>query len=279
MVLVREHAALDVSQASGGRFPADVTRALERWQELRAWAAQADWSAAAALDEAALGPPVPLPRQVFAVALNYRPHAAEAGFSPPPEPLIFTKFPSCITGPYATVTLPDGRVDWEIELVAVIGTGGRDIARAKAWDAVAGLTVGQDLSERKLQLTGTPPQFSLAKSFAGFGPTGPVAVTTDEFADRDDIGFECRLDDERVQHGRTAEMIFGVDDLVVRLSRVCQLLPGDLIFTGTPAGVGNRRNPPRYLAEGDVLVSRFEGIGEIRQSFARRRAIRPAGRC
>jgi 2-keto-4-pentenoate hydratase/2-oxohepta-3-ene-1,7-dioic acid hydratase in catechol pathway len=115
----------------------------------------------------------------------------------------------------------------------------------------------------------TPPQFSLAKSFARFGPTGPVAVTTDELADRDDIGFECWLNNERVQRGRTSEMIFPVDDLVARISRVCRLLPGDLIFTCTPAGVGNRRNPPRYLAEGDVLVSRFEGIGEIRQSFAR----------
>jgi 2-keto-4-pentenoate hydratase/2-oxohepta-3-ene-1,7-dioic acid hydratase in catechol pathway len=115
LVLVREHAALDVGEASGGRFPADVTCALERWEELRAWASQADWSPARPLDEAALGPPVPLPRQVFAVALNYRPHAAEAGFAPPSEPLIFTKFPSCITGPYGSIALPDGRVDWEIE--------------------------------------------------------------------------------------------------------------------------------------------------------------------
>lgn len=269
LVLVREHAALDVGEASGGRFPADVTSALRRWEELRAWASRADWSAARPLDEAALGPPVPVPRQVFAVALNYRPHAAEAGFSPPSEPLIFTKFPSCITGPYGSVALPDGHVDWEIELVAVIGTGGRDIGRAKAWDAIAGVTIGQDLSERKLQTAGTPPQFSLAKSFAGFGPTGPVALTPDEFEDRDDIGFECWLNDERVQRGRTSEMIFGVGDLVARLSRVCHLLPGDLIFTGTPAGVGNRRSPPRYLTDGDVLVSRFEGIGEIRQAFTR----------
>lgn len=131
------------------------------------------------------------------------------------------------------------------------------------------MTAGQDLSERRLQMTGTPPQFSLARSFAGFGPTGPVAVTPDELADRDDIGFECLLNGEQVQHGRTSEMIFPVDDLVARLSRVCELSPGDLIFTGTPAGVGYRRNPPGYLAEGDVLVSCFEGIGEISQVFAR----------
>jgi 2-keto-4-pentenoate hydratase/2-oxohepta-3-ene-1,7-dioic acid hydratase in catechol pathway len=236
---------------------------------LRAWADHADWTAAWPLDEARLGPPVPAPRQVFAVALNYRPHAAEAGFTPPPEPLIFTKFPSCITGPYDTIVLPDGKVDWEVELVAIIGGGGRDIPREEAWDAVAAVTIGQDLSERRRQMTGTPPQFSMAKSFAGFGPTGPVAVTPDELADRDDIGFECLLNGEQVQHGRTSEMIFPVGDLVARLSRVCALLPGDLIFTGTPAGVGNRRVPPRYLTPGDALVSRFDGIGEIRQAFAR----------
>lgn len=269
LVLVREEAALDVSEASSGRFPPDVTRALEHWDRLRAWADHADWTAARPLDEARLGPPVPAPRQVFAVALNYRPHAAEAGFTPPPEPLIFTKFPSCIAGPYDTVILPDGMVDWEVELVAIIGGGGRDIPREAAWDAVAAVTIGQDLSERRRQMTGTPPQFSLAKSFAGFGPTGPVAVTPDELADRDDIGFECLLNGEQVQHGRSSEMIFPVDDLVARLSRVCALLPGDLIFTGTPAGVGNRRVPPRYLTPGDALVSRFDGIGEIRQAFAR----------
>jgi 2-keto-4-pentenoate hydratase/2-oxohepta-3-ene-1,7-dioic acid hydratase in catechol pathway len=201
------------------------------------------------------------------VALNYRPHAAEAGFRAPDEPLVFTKFPSCIIGPVAEVTLPPGKPDWEIEVVAVIGAGGRDIPRAEAWNAVAGLTVGQDLSERAVQLRGTPAQFSLGKSFPGFGPIGPVAVTPDEFADPDDIGFECLLDGEVVQHGRTREMIFGIDELVARISAICTLLPGDLIFTGTPSGVGNRRDPPRYLRPGETLISRVDGIGEIRQTF------------
>jgi 2-keto-4-pentenoate hydratase/2-oxohepta-3-ene-1,7-dioic acid hydratase in catechol pathway len=204
---------------------------------------------------------------VFAVALNYRPHAAEAGFEAPDDPLVFTKFPSCITGPVSTVRLPPGKVDWEIEVVAVIGRGGSDLTRAQAWDAVAGLTIGQDLSERVTQSAGRPPQFSLGKSFPGFGPIGPVVVTPDEFPDRDDVGFECLLDRETVQSGRTAEMIFPVGDLVSRLSGICPLLPGDLIFTGTPAGVGNRRTPPRYLQPGETLVSRVEQIGEIRQHF------------
>jgi 2-keto-4-pentenoate hydratase/2-oxohepta-3-ene-1,7-dioic acid hydratase in catechol pathway len=216
---------------------------------------------------APFGPPVPHPRQVFAIALNYRPHAAEAGFRAPAAPLVFTKFPSCIAGPDVEVRLPEGKVDWEIEVVAVIGRGGSRIPREQAWDAVAGLTVGQDLSERVLQLAGSPAQFSLGKSYPGFGPTGPVLVTPDEFPDRDDIGFECRLDGEVVQHGRTAQMIFDVPELVSQLSAVCELYPGDLIFTGTPAGVGNRRTPPRYLQAGETLASSAESIGEIRQRF------------
>jgi 2-keto-4-pentenoate hydratase/2-oxohepta-3-ene-1,7-dioic acid hydratase in catechol pathway len=266
-VLVQERRALDVEVASEGALPSHVLAALTRWDEVRRWAREADWSLATDITDAQLGPPVPNPRQVFAIALNYRPHAAEAGFVAPDTPLVFTKFPTCITGPVSEVCLPDGNVDWEIEVVAVIGRGGYRIARSNAWDAVAGLTCGQDLSERVRQLRGTPPQFSLAKSHPGFGPIGPVAVTPDEFRDRDDIAFESTLDGEVLQRGRTADMIFSIDDLVARLSEVCPLLPGDLIFTGTPAGVGNRRTPPRFLKPGETLRSRLEGVGEIRQTF------------
>jgi len=272
-VLARDGRALDVAAASGGALPADVLAALARWDDVRAWADTADWSGAVEVTPAQWGPPVPAPRQVFAIALNYRPHAAEAGFTAPPAPLVFTKFPTCITGPVSTVELPPGNVDWEIEVVAVIGTGGYRIPRERAWDAVAGLTCGQDLSERVGQLQGTPAQFSLAKSHLGFGPIGPVGVTPDEFPDRDDVGFASRLlteqapGGETLQHGRTADMIFPIDDLVSRLSQVCPLLPGDLVFTGTPAGVGNRRTPPRFLRPGETLVSRLDGVGEIRQTF------------
>ena len=266
-VLLAEGRVLDVHAASGGDLPQEPVAALERWDDVRAFAASADWTAAEALDQSRLGPPVPHPRQVFAVALNYRPHAAEAGYVPPEAPLLFTKFPTCITGPVATVELPEGQVDWEIEVVAVIGRGGYRLGKAQAWDAVAGITCGQDLSERVLQLAGTPAQFSLGKSYPGFGPTGPVAVTPDELPDRDDIGFASWLDGEPLQRGRTSEMIFPVDELVAWLSGVCPLLPGDLVFTGTPAGVGNRMQPPRYLEPGQTLVSRVEGAGEIRQHF------------
>ena len=145
---------------------------------------------------------------------------------------MFTKFPTCVAGPVTTVRLPEGKVDWEIEVVAVIGRGGYRLERAEAWEAVAGVTCGQDLSERILQLAGTPAQFSLGKSFPGFGPTGPVAVTPDELQDRDDIGFESWLDGELLQHGRTSEMIFPVDELVswrrlcASCSRVTSSSPG-----------------------------------------------------
>jgi len=271
-VLVRDGRALDLAGASGGALPADPVDVLGRWDEVVVWAAAADWSSAYDVSPEQLGPPVPAPRQVFAIALNYAPHAAEAGFDPPDEPLVFTKFPSCIVGPVTVVDLPEGHVDWEIEVVAVIGRGGYRIPRTQAWDAVAGITLGQDLSERILQLTGKPPQFSLAKSHPGFGPIGPVAVTADELdtlGDRDDLAFESSIDGEVIQHGRTSQLIFPVDDLVARLSAVCRLLPGDLIFTGTPEGVGNRRTPQRFLQPGETLVSRLDGVGEIRQTFAR----------
>ena len=259
--------ALDVEATSAGLLPADPLAVLERWDELTRWVPTADWSTAFAVADEQLGPPVPAPRQVFAIALNYGPHAAEAGFEPPAEPLVFTKFPSCITGPVATVALPDGHVDWEIEVVAVVGRGGYRIAREEAWAAVAGVTVGQDLSERVQQLSGKPPQFSLAKSHPGFGPIGPVVVSPDELADRDDLAFESSIAGEVIQHGRTSQLIFPIDDLVARLSAVCPLLPGDLIFTGTPEGVGNRRTPQRFLSRGETLVSRIDGVGEIRQTF------------
>ncbi len=158
-------------------------------------------------------------------------------------------------------------MDWEVELVAVIGTGGHRIPEDHAWRHIAGLTVGQDLSERHVQMLGTPPQFSLAKSFPGFGPIGPVLVTPDEFTDPDDLEITGALNGAIVQQARTKDMIFPIPELVARISAICPLLPGDLIFTGTPAGVGNRMTPPRYLRPGDELVSRAEGIGELRTRF------------
>ncbi|MEU9343836.1 fumarylacetoacetate hydrolase family protein [Streptomyces sp. NPDC048278] len=267
-VVVGGDRAADVTVASRGRLPSDPMALLADWPRVRDWAAELPGDAYdLTVDVSLLGAPVPRPRQVFAVALNYPPHAAEAGFTPPAEPLVFTKFPSCVTGPHTEVRLPEGKVDWEVELVAVVGRETYRVSEDRAWEAVAGLTVGQDLSERVIQLRGKPAQFSLGKSFPGFGPTGPVLVTPDELDDPDDLEISGLLNGETVQHDRTKSMIFAVPELIARLSAVLPLFPGDLVFTGTPAGVGNRMDPPRYLTAADELVSRIQGIGEISQRF------------
>jgi 2-keto-4-pentenoate hydratase/2-oxohepta-3-ene-1,7-dioic acid hydratase in catechol pathway len=268
LVLLTGDAALDVERASAGRFGPDPHAAYDDWDAFSAWAATADLGAAEPYDPEALGAPVPRPRQVFALGLNYALHAAESGYDLPPMPLTFTKFPSCITGPAATVGVATDRVDWEVELVAVIGRPAHRVPAADAWDHVAGLMVGQDLSARDVQMTGTPPQFSLGKSFPGFGPTGPCVVTHDELADRDDLAIGCAVNGEAVQGDRTSSMIFSVADTVAALSGICTLFPGDLVFTGTPAGVGNGMDPPRYLKPGDEVVSTIEGIGSITTRFA-----------
>ena len=141
---------------------------------------------------------------------------------------------------------------------------------ASAWDYVAGLSVGQDISERILQMATTPPQFSLGKSYPGFGPVGPWLVTPDEFDNPEDLELGCLINGEQMQKARTSQLIFGVSELIEQLSRVTPLLPGDVIFTGTPSGVGLGRNPQRWLAPGDVLTSYIEGIGEMRHGFLAR---------
>lgn len=270
LVLLTDEGAVDVGRASGGRFSADPQAIYASWDAFREWASEVPGAETEAIDlgAASIGAPAPRPRQVFAIGLNYRPHAIEAGLAIPSEPPTFTKFPSCITGPRTDVPIPPGGdVDWEVELVAVIGRQADHVSAEQGWSHVAGLTVGQDLSERQLQTIGPAPQFSLGKSFRGFGPTGPCLVTVDEFADPDDIAVEGMVNGETVQKDRTSSLIFPVPELVARLSAVCTLYPGDLIFTGTPSGVGHARAPRWYLQPGDELVSHIEGIGSMRQSF------------
>jgi 2-keto-4-pentenoate hydratase/2-oxohepta-3-ene-1,7-dioic acid hydratase in catechol pathway len=269
LAIVHDGAAIDVEGASQARFSSDPQAVYEDWEAFRAWAPSAP-GPAQPFDPAELGPPVPRPRQVFAVGLNYAMHAKEAGLELPPMPLTFTKFPSCIVGDRAVVEVATERVDWEVELVAVIGRRTHRVPVERAWDHVAGLTIGQDISARDVQMTGSPPQFSLGKSFPGFGPTGPWLVTPDELADRDDLEIGCTVNGEQMQSDRTSSMLFSIPELIARMSAICPLLPGDLLFTGTPAGVGNRMDPPRYLKSGDVLVSTAEGIGSLTTTFVER---------
>jgi 2,4-diketo-3-deoxy-L-fuconate hydrolase len=262
-------AALDVERASAGRFGADPQAVFDRWDEFVAWAGTADLTEAEPFAVEGLGAPAPSPRQVLAIGLNYGEHAAESGFAVPDAPTVmFTKWTSCLTGPVSEVVLPaGGHTDWEVELVAVIGKAARNVSEATAWDHVAGLTVGQDLSERITQQAGPSPQFSLGKSLPGFGPMGPWLVTPDEFDDRDDLELGCAIDGETVQKGRTRDLIFSVPAMIAKLSQKLPLLPGDVLFTGTPSGVGLGRTPQRFLQPGEELVSYVAGIGELRQRF------------
>ncbi len=265
MCIVTPSGYVDVAAASEDRFGPSPTRVFPVWDEFVEWARGADLPPGRSVDPSRLGPPAPEPVQVFAIGLNYLDHASEVGTEVPSEPATFTKFRACLTGPYGRLGLPPGKVDWEVELVAVMGRPAHHVPAERAWEYVAGLTVGQDFSERELQLSGVAPQYSLAKSYPGFGPSGPVLVTPDEFDDPDDLAITCSVNGELVQDSRTSAMAIKVPELVARISAVCPLYPGDLIFTGTPSGVGSARQPPRFLKDGDEVVSTIQGIGELVQ--------------
>ncbi|NDK88617.1 fumarylacetoacetate hydrolase family protein [Gordonia desulfuricans] len=262
---------IDLATASAGRFGPDPDSLYDNWSEFLSWAQDLDIPAATStpLDRARLAAPSPRPRQVFAVGLNYHAHASESGFESPEHlPPVFTKYVSSFSGPDTTVTIPDGgSVDWEVELVAIIGRQTHEVSADDAWDHIAGLTVGQDISERITQTRGPAPQFGLGKSFPGFSPQGPWLVTPDQLRDRDDLELGCTIDGEEMQKGRTRDLIFSVPELVAGLSRSVTLYPGDVIFTGTPAGVGAGRQPQRFLQPGERLDSWITGIGSLHQTF------------
>jgi len=260
--LITPGGAVDVERGSQGRFGSDPQAIFAQWAAVRAWAAGVGHSGVPFVEND-LACPVPRPAQVFGIGLNYRSHAAEAGLPVPERPAVFTKFSTCLTGPFADVVLPSACVDWEVELVVVMGIEAYRVEARDAWRHIAGLTVGQDLSERVVQWSGGG-QFSLGKSFPGFGPMGPSLITPDELADPDDLEIGCSVNGEVMQQSRTADMVFSVPQLVAELSAILPLLPGDVIFTGTPAGVGGTRQPPRFLQPGDVLTSHIEGIGTLR---------------
>ena len=259
--------AVDVEKASAGQLSSDPNYMFEQWEAMLDLSQSIFPSSATPFDRDKVRTPIEAPKQIFAVALNYKPHAAEAGYTAPDQPLIFTKFVSSLTGAYAEVPLPEGNVDWEVELVAVVGKYTYKATAAEGWDSIAALTVGQDLSERVSQLAGRPAQFSLGKSFPGFGPVGPALVSVDEVQNRDNLEVKTVLSGQTMQLDRTSNMIFPVNVLVEFLSATCPLYPGDLIFTGTPAGVGNRMDPQRFIQPDDVLVTTIEGIGEMVNTF------------
>lgn len=210
--------------------------------------------------------PIPSPEKLICVGANYADHARESGMKPPSEPVIFNKFSTAVCTHEDPIVLPrlSDQVDYEAELVVVIGSGGRHIAKEQAKHHIAGYCCGNDVSARDWQHHRPGRQWLLGKSFDGFAPFGPALVTSDEIPDPGKLRIQLRLNGRTMQDSNTAQLIFPVDELIAYVSGVCTLKPGDVIFTGTPAGVGAARKPPVFLKPGDTMEVEIENLGVLR---------------
>lgn len=211
-------------------------------------------------------PPIPDPDKIICIGLNYRDHAEESGAPIPRDPVLFSKFTSALIGPEQPIVLPpvSQKVDYEAELVVVIGKKGRFIPKEKAMEHVAGYCVGHDVSARDWQLEKDGKQWLAGKTFDTFAPLGPCLVTADEVPDPHALGIRLRLNGQTMQDSNTRQMIFRVEDLISYVSQVVTLVPGDLIYTGTPPGVGAAREPKVWLKGGDVVEVEIDGLGVLR---------------
>lgn len=238
-----------------------LLEALDTWRaQLQALPQIAGWHA---LSEVRLLAPVPRPGKILALGLNYRDHAAEANMALPEVQTWFAKMPTATNSPYGDVHLPrvSTKLDYEAELAIVIGARARHVTREQARQVIAGYCCANDVSVRDWQLRTT--QFVVGKSFDTHCPFGPWIVTADEIADPQALGIRCSVNGEQRQHSNTREMVFDVFAMIEHLSQAMTLEPGDVILTGTPAGVGAVSKPPRYLAAGDVVRVEIDGIGAI----------------
>ena len=265
--VIVEDRVLDVETASGGELASDpmVMCDLDRHDLLAGLAAAAVPADLPVVDQRALRAPVPTPSKVAGVALNYRSHAEESGLTIPEEPHFFAKHSSCIAGPRDDIVVPAGRemVDYEAEIVVALGRRCTAVDADDAWDHVGGVMCGQDISDREEQFRPPVRQFTHAKSYDSFGPTGPVLVTPGDLADRDDLEIVGRVDGREVQRSSSSDLIFSVPELVAWLSRFMTFEVGDLIFTGTPGGVGESRDPPLFLRHGMTVETEIPGIGTM----------------
>ena len=210
-----------------------------------------------------LGPPVVRPSKLICLGKNYLEHAQEGNFEAPEKPLLFAKAPSALSGPKDPIILPRscGQVDWEVELALVVGREGKRISRDRAWDYIAGYTVMNDVSGREAQFG--DGQWFRGKSFDTFAPLGPALVTPDEIADIRNLQLTAMVDGQVMQTGNTGDLVFDIPHLMAYISEDITLLPGDVISTGTPAGVGIFRTPPITLAAGNVVTCRIDTLGEL----------------
>ncbi len=211
-------------------------------------------------------PPIPDAGKILCIGLNYSDHAAESGMAPPGEPVLFAKYANTLIGHQAPIVLPrvSQEVDYEAEMVVVIGKRGRHIPQAQALEHVGGYTVGHDVSARDWQLQKPGKQWTVGKTFDTFAPTGPALVTPDEVPDPHALGIRLRLNGQTMQDSNTCQLIFRIDALIAYLSQVMTLEPGDLIFTGTPPGVGMARKPPVWLKAGDSVEVEIDGLGVLK---------------
>ena len=213
-----------------------------------------------------LAPPIGNIGKLVGIGLNYVDHARESGATPPEEPITFLIATSAVTGPYDDVLLPPGstKLDWEVELGVVIGKCARRVSEAEALSCVAGYTIVNDISERHFQLE-RGGQWTKGKSFDSFSPIGPWLVTPDEVGDPQQLGMNLTVNGDRCQDGTTSDMIFSVQQIISYVSHYMTFQPGDVICTGTPAGVGMGMKPPRYLGEGDVMRLEIDRLGHQEQ--------------
>jgi 2-keto-4-pentenoate hydratase/2-oxohepta-3-ene-1,7-dioic acid hydratase in catechol pathway len=210
-----------------------------------------------------LGPPVARPSKLICLGKNYLEHAHEGNFEAPEKPLLFAKAPSALSGPRDPILLPrsSGQVDWEVELALVVGREGKRISRDRAWDYIAGYAVMNDVSGREAQFG--DGQWFRGKSFDTFAPLGPALVTPDEVEDIGNLQLTATVDSQVMQTGNTGDLVFDIPHLLAYISEDITLLPGDVISTGTPAGVGIFRTPPITLAAGNVVTCRIDTLGEL----------------
>lgn len=262
--IVVDDGAVDIAGLTNGRIGPDMTSAIANIDAVR----HLDLATAerVVVNRDDLGPVSDEPKQIIAIGISYHDHAVEMGLELAKIPASFVKFRSALTGPHPIVTLPNENCDYETEMVVVIKEHATAVTQEHAWEVVAGLTLGQDLSDRYTQME-AGRQFSLGKSHPGFAPIGPVMVTPDEFMDRNDIRFRCSINGELRQDATTADMIYSVTDLLVALTSIIDLYPGDLIYTGCPKGAGQSFDPPRFLKAGDELECSMDLVGDLTVRF------------
>ena len=263
--VVAANGLVDLNQADAN-LPSDVKSLLNQEADIARAQAVAESTFHQPLGEVRLLSPIQAPQKILCVGANYADHAAESGMAIPEEPIIFSKFATALCGPEDNILLPKvgAKVDYEAELVAVIGKQGKNISQSEAMSHVAGYCSGHDVSARDWQKGKPGGQWTLGKGFDNFAPLGPYLVTPEEAGDPNNLRVQMRLNGETMQDSNTSQFIFKIDFLISYISNICTLMPGDLLYTGTPPGVGFARKPPVLLKDGDVCEVEIENLGVLR---------------